>query len=146
MDTPGLYSLQPLSEDEHVACRVLRGDFPGERPLDGVALVADATAIENTLPLLAEILTLGLPTVLVLTMVDELKARGGAVDIFRLQKEIGVPVVGVVGTKGLGLEALRSALVELPNTPPVDPLEIRGVDWEKAVLLNAARIKPHPSK
>ena len=146
LDTPGLYSLQPLSEDEHIACKVLRGDFPGEQPIDGVALVADATAIENTLPLLAEILALGLPTVLILTMVDELKARGGAIDLFRLQKEIGVPVVGVVGTKGLGLGALRDALVGLPGIPPASPQKNRGLDWEKSVLLNASRIRPHQSK
>jgi len=110
IDLPGTYSLHAISEDEAVAVRVLRDEMPGEDALDGVVIVADATSLPRSLPFIAEALLVGKPCFLVLTMVDELKARGGEIDLFSLRAELGIPVLGVVGNRGIGIDDLRSEL------------------------------------
>ena len=111
IDLPGVYSLKPQSEDEAVAVRVLRGEF-GEPPPDGVVVVLDATTIERALPLVAEAAELGLPLCIALTMIDELKARHGEIDLEALAAELGVPVLGVVGNRGLGIDDLGALVAE----------------------------------
>ena len=111
IDLPGVYSLEPQSEDEAVAVRVLRGEF-GEPPPDGVVVVLDATTIERALPLVAEAAELGLPLCIALTMIDELKARHGEIDLEVLGAELGVPVLGVVGNRGLGIDDLGTLVAE----------------------------------
>ena len=111
IDLPGVYSLEPQSEDEAVAVRVLRGEF-GEPPPDGVVVVLDATTIERALPLVAEAAELGLPLCIALTMIDELKARHGEIDLEALAAELGVPVLGVVGNRGLGIDDLGALVAE----------------------------------
>ncbi len=157
-DLPGLYSLRPISEDEEVAVRVLRGEQAGEPPPDAVVFVADATNLERSLGMLAEVLALGRPTLLALTMVDELKARGGEVDVFRLQQALGIPVVGVVGHRGLGVGDLMDRLARpedwrrpgassaaLPPPPPeAGPAARTG--WADEVLRHARRRAPEPSR
>ena len=112
IDLPGLYSLEPLSLDEEVTLQVLDGEMEQVGRPDGVAVVLDATTLARSLPLLGEIIARGLPTLLILTMVDELKARHGAVKVPILKRLLGIPVVGVVGTSGLGLDDLRQELQE----------------------------------
>ncbi len=111
IDLPGVYSLEPQSEDEAVAVRVLRGEF-GEPPPDGVVVVLDATTIERALPLVAEAAELELPLCIALTMIDELKARHGEIDLEALGAELGVPVLGVVGNRGLGIDDLGALVAE----------------------------------
>jgi len=145
LDLPGTYSLHAISEDEAIAVETLRGTRPHEPAPDGVLIVADATTLERSLPMIAEILLLGRPTLLALTMVDELKARGGDLDIFRLQGELGIPVVGVVGNKGLGIDDLRERLLDptvwakAKNLPQSD-VQARFA-WADALLKKVTR---HP--
>lgn len=110
LDLPGTYSLTPLSPDEQVTHNALHGRLSEHGRPDGLMIVADATTLERSLPLIGAALRLGLPSIVVLTMIDELKARGGALKLGVLQRELGVQVVGVVGNKGLGLDDLRAAL------------------------------------
>jgi len=144
-DLPGSYSLHAISEDEAITARVLRGELDGGKP-DGVIFVADATTLQRSLPMLADILRLGLPTILVLTMVDELKARGGDLDLFKLQNELGIPLVGVVGNKGLGVPDLRQRLQD-PTTwaracaIPEANTEARFA-WADTLL---AKVERHPT-
>jgi ferrous iron transport protein B len=144
-DLPGTYSLHAISEDEAIAVRVLRGELPGEHAPDGIVIVADATTLRRSLPMIGEILLLERPTVLALTMIDELKARGGDIDIFALQKELGVPVVGVVGNRGLGIDDLRAHLEDPQawrpaKTRPAGDAESRFA-WADQLLENITR---HP--
>ena len=78
VDLPGIYSLDPLSPDEEVVGRVLAGEL-APRP-DALILVADACSLERSLLVVAQALRRGLPTCLVLTMTDELRARGGELE------------------------------------------------------------------
>lgn len=115
MDLPGTYSLEAISPDEVVTAGVLQGTLADVEKPDGVLLVVDSTTLNRSLSFVAEVLACELPTIVVLTMIDELKARGGKVDIQKLSRRFGCPVVGVVGNKGLGIDDLREVL-ELEET------------------------------
>ena len=111
VDLPGTYSLTPISPDEQVVADALHGTIPGVTAPDGLAIIVDATSLERSLLLVGQVLRLGIPSLLVLTMVDEVAARGGAVDAARLSQAVGIPVVSVVGHRGIGLDHLREMLV-----------------------------------
>ena len=110
VDLPGIYSLAARSEDERVARAVLLGEMPGLPPPDAVLLVVDSTNLNRNLSLAAPVLALGIPTLLVLNMSDDLRGRGGLVDGERLSEQLGVPVVQASAARGEGLAAIRGFL------------------------------------
>lgn len=110
VDLPGIYSLAARSEDERVARGVLLGEMPGLPSPDAVLLVVDSTNLNRNLSLAAPILALGIPTLVVLNMSDDLSGRGGLVDGERLSEQLGVPVVRASAARGEGLEAIRAFL------------------------------------
>ena len=138
IDLPGTYSLSPLSPDEAVVTRVVRGEIADVAPPDGIVVTVDACTIERSLSLVAQALALGLPACVVVTMIDELRARGGELNLARLGDALGVPVVGVVGHRGLGLGELRRLLPhpEQWSRPPVPPPQARDDRraWVASVL------------
>ncbi len=107
LDLPGTYALAGETPDEQIVDRVLAGTLPGEPVPDALLVVVDATTLQRGLGLVREVLALGRPTLVVLTMIDEVKARGGALDVAALSRRLGVPVLGVVGHRGVGIEELR---------------------------------------
>lgn len=118
VDLPGVYSLQPRSEDERVTHDVLEGKVEGlERP-DAVVLVLDATNLNRHLTLAAPIIALGRPTLVVLNMADDLERRGGSVDVAELSRRIGSPVALLSAKTGEGLEPLREFLAGKLGAPP----------------------------
>ena len=153
IDLPGVYSLEPQSEDEAVSVRVLRGEF-GEPAPDGMVVVLDATTIERALPLVAEAASLGLPLCIALTMVDELKARHGEIDVTALEAELGVPVLGVVGNRGLGVDDLGALLASSGHWTPSPALREAAAaatpeerfDWTYGVLERCRREAPRPDR
>ena len=118
IDLPGLYSLTPRSPDEAIARDVLLGHRGDVAQPDGIVHVVDAANLERNLYLTSQILDLGLPTVIVLTMTDVAARAGHAVDIPALEKTLGVPVRPVQVSKNAGLDELRSAIAVLSQTPP----------------------------
>jgi ferrous iron transport protein B len=150
IDLPGTYSLTPLSEDEAVVARVLEGRIAEVPPPDGLVLTVDATSLERSLVLVAEVLRLERPVCLVLTMMDELAARGGRIDIPKLTDALGVPVLGVVGHRGLGVGELRKLLPhpERWSRPPLlPPAAPRDRDaWLASVLARVLSRRPGPSR
>ena len=129
LDLPGTYSLRAETLDEAVVERVLTGSV-GESVPDALLVVLDATTLQRGLALALEVLAAypQQPCALAITMIDELRARGGNVDFQRLSKRLGIPVYPVVGHRGVGLEALRSALGSPerwgraePAPAPLDP-------------------------
>jgi ferrous iron transport protein B len=150
IDLPGVYSLSPLSPDEAVVARVLEGRVAEVPPPDGIVLTLDATSLERSLLLVAEVLRLERPVCVVLTMMDELAARGGRIDMTKLEDALGVPVVGVVGHRGLGLGELRRLLPhpERWSRPPLlPPQERRERDaWLGSVLARVLVKRAGPSR
>jgi len=147
-DVPGCYSLHPVSPDEQVVADLLRGDLPDIPAPDALAVVVDVTVLERSLSLVSQVLALGKPTMVVLTMGDELAARGGQLDTDQFAAALGVPVVSVIGSRGRGFEPLR-ALLAAPQTwqrvaipPPSDDAEYNS--WI-ASILHAGRYRaPEP--
>ncbi len=107
VDTPGMYSLLPISEEERVARSIMLEEKP-----EVILHVVDAKNLERMLPLTLQLIEGGLPTILDLNMMDETEAAGIEVDIEQLQAELGIPVVATVATTGRGLPALRKRLGE----------------------------------
>ncbi|MCH2172660.1 ferrous iron transporter B [Myxococcota bacterium] len=148
LDLPGAYSLEPLSPDEAVVNGVLDGELT-ERP-DALLMVADACSLERSLPFIGQVLRRGFPTCLVVTMVDELEARQGRLDLARLEQALGIPVRGVVGHRGRGLDELQ-LLLRTPESwplpvlpPPEDPIE--RVGWADSVLSTCLIQSPGPNQ
>ena len=110
LDLPGTYSLQPRSPDERVTADVLYGRARGEKRPDLVVCVVDATNLRRNLKLVLAVRRLGLPAVVVLNMADLAEARGLTIDTAALARELGLPVVRTVATRGMGVDDLRRLL------------------------------------
>ncbi|MBI2894917.1 MAG: ferrous iron transport protein B [Deltaproteobacteria bacterium] len=109
VDVPGCYSLTARSAEEEVAHDVVTGRLGGSRPGIVVAVV-DASNLARNLYLALQLMELGEPVVVALSMVDVAAELGIRIDVDRLTRELGVPVVPVVGTKGEGIAELRRAI------------------------------------
>ncbi len=107
IDTPGIYSLQPQSEDEIVTRDILLA-HPGAR----VALVLDAKNLPRGLLLAQQFCELGMPFCIALNMMDEAASLGARIDEAALAGAIGVPVVATVATSGRGVAELQQAIDE----------------------------------
>jgi len=112
LDLPGTYSVVGETPDEQIVEKVLAGRLAGEPELDGIVAVVDATTLRRGLGLVRELLKRGRPTALVLTMIDEVRARGGKIEPSRLSQLLGIPVLGVVGHRGVGMDPLFRILQE----------------------------------
>lgn len=124
IDLPGTYSLTPRSPDEAVTRDAIFGRIAGERPLDAIVAVIDATNLRNHLRFVLELKALDLPLVVALNMVDLAARDGIAIDAARLADLIGVPVVETVAVRKRGLEALGAALASrIGDAAPPPPAE-----------------------
>jgi ferrous iron transport protein B len=119
IDLPGVYSLTPRSEDEQIAHDVLtgqRGDTPKPQ---AVLLVLDSTNLARHLMLAAPILALGIPTLVILNMADDLRKRGGRLDLATLSAELGAPVALISARQGEGLDQVYQFLAgTMPKPAP----------------------------
>jgi ferrous iron transport protein B len=115
VDLPGTYSLSARSPEEQIAADALLGRGP--RP-HAVVIVCDATALARNLYLALQVLETGVPALVALTMTDEARAAGHAVDARRLAARLGVPVVGLAIPRGEGYPELLQGLAELLNATP----------------------------
>lgn len=119
VDTPGTYSLSPMSPDEQVAVDALTGASGMPVP-DLAVVVLDATALSRSLYLLSMVVELGLPTVVALTMNDLAVRNGCGVDAERLSHLLdGMPVVAIDGRTGNGGKALADAIAASFEGMPV---------------------------
>src|SRR4030066_347452 len=105
VDTPGVITFPPQSEDERVTARVLLYE-----PLRAILQVGDAKSLRRTLLLCVQLAELGLPLVLALNMMDEAESRGVQADHAMLSEYLSVPVLPTTATRGRGLDELQSAL------------------------------------
>ena len=101
VDLPGTYSLTAYTQDEVVARNFLMENDP-----DAVVTVLDATNLERSLYLELQILELGMPVIVVLNMMDEVRRKGVTIDTKRLSSLLGLPVLEMVARSGEGKEGL----------------------------------------
>jgi ferrous iron transport protein B len=124
IDLPGVYSLDPFSEDARVSIDVLRGKMVGTPKPDAVLLVLDSLHLTRQLMLAAPVLALGLPTLVLLNMSDLMEARGGRIDALKLARELGTPVAQISAVHGTGLDAVPLFLNQQTTRKAAKPLAL----------------------
>jgi ferrous iron transport protein B len=100
-DLPGIYSLSPYTSEEIVTREFLMESHP-----DGIINILDATNIERNLYLTIQLIELGIPVVLALNMMDEVRENGGTIQINALEEALGIPVVPISAAKNEGIDEL----------------------------------------
>src|SRR5438128_8182502 len=110
VDLPGTYSMAPRSPDEMVAVDLILGQQKGASRPDVVVAIVDASNLERNLYLTTQTLELGVPVVVALNMIDLAEKQGIKIDVHRLTRRLGVPVVPLQANKGIGLERLKEAI------------------------------------
>jgi ferrous iron transport protein B len=121
VDTPGVNSLVPQSEDERVTCDILL-----QEKADVIVQVADAKNLRRTLLITSQLAEFGTPMVLVLNMMDEAEERGVTVDTEGLSKVFGIPLVETVAIYSQGRRQILQAIQRAK--PPRNPLSSTGTD------------------
>ena len=108
VDLPGIYSLRPYTAEEIVT----RDFIINEKP-DAIINIVDTTNLERNLYLTLQMLSLRVPTVLALNMMDELTGNGGSVDVDKLSQGLGIPVVPICAASGDGVSELINEVVRV---------------------------------
>ncbi len=108
VDLPGIYSLSPYTGEEIVTRDFLIGEKPS-----GIINIVDATNIERNLYLSMQLIELDIPMVLALNMMDEMRANGNTVDIKRLERHLGIPVVPISAAKNEGIGELIDTAIAI---------------------------------
>ena len=111
VDLPGIYSLSPYSAEEIVA----RDYIVDENP-DVLIDIVDGTNIERNLYLTLQVLETKIPTVIALNMMDEVEASGTKIDVKKLSKILGVPVIPIVARNGKGVNELMEAAQKIASS------------------------------
>ena len=115
VDLPGIYSLSPYTSEE-----IVTRDFILKEHPQGIVNIVDATNIERNLYLSLQLMELGIPMVIALNMMDEVRASGNRIDVPALSQNLGVPVVPISASKGEGINDLLkqiSLMVEKQEKP-----------------------------
>ena len=117
VDLPGIYSIRPYTQEE-----IVTRDFILKSKPDAIINIVDATNMERNLYLTLQLLTLQVPTVIALNMMDELVGNGGSVDVQKMSEALGVPVVPISAAKNQGITELVDTLIDTASrrvTPKV---------------------------
>ena len=108
VDLPGIYSIRPYTQEE-----IVTRDFVLNEKPDGIINIVDATNIERNLYLTLQLLSLRIPTVVALNMMDEVRSNGGSVDVQKMSGELGVPVIPISAAKNEGISELTDRMLEV---------------------------------
>lgn len=138
VDLPGLYRLDLDVPESILARRVLHGEVGGGAPAV-VVLVVDATNLVRNLMLAGEVLAVGVPVVMALTMVDLGRRRGISVDVAKLSERLGCPVVAVSARSGAGMDQFRQSIEQAMASPRPSPQEAPQDPelWAEALVAGA---------
>ena len=105
VDTPGTYSIDAKSKDEEIALEIFQKDSP-ERP-DLILYVADTNNLKRNLLFFSQLQKSGIPTILVLNMLDVATYKGIEIDFDRFEKELGIRIVATNARVGDGIDQLK---------------------------------------
>ena len=117
IDLPGTYSLSPRSPDELVSVDVLLGRQKGVSAVDAVVCIVDASNLERNLYLVSQSLDLGLPTVVVLNMMDVARSKGINVDAEELAKRLKLPVITTEAHRRKNVDIVKQAIADAVSRP-----------------------------
>ena len=107
VDLPGIYSIRPYTQEE-----VVTQQFLLEQKPDAIINIVDATNIERNLYLTLQLLTLQVPMVIALNMMDELRGNGGSIDVRKMSEALGAPVIPISAAKNEGIAELVETLLK----------------------------------
>jgi ferrous iron transport protein B len=137
VDTPGMYQLVPLTEEERVARHILLYEHPCL-----VLHIIDAKNVERMLPMTLQLLEAGLPVILVANLMDEAEQLGVEIDIPGLQERLGIPVVATVLTRGRGLGELKRLIEKnLARQINSNPAKSTHIRYPEAIESSAQAIQ-----
>lgn len=108
IDLPGIYSLSPYSEEEIVSRDYLLNEKP-----DIIINIVDATNFERNIYLTSQLMEIGVPIILALNMMDEVKARGDNIDIEKISSRLGIDVIPITASKGQGITELINSAINI---------------------------------
>jgi len=115
IDTPGMYAIHTITEEERVAREILLHEKP-----DVVLHVLDARNLERMLAMTIQLIEAHLPVILVVNIMDEAERMGLEIDLGLLQQRLGIPVIGAASTRKRGLDEIRSAINSYGSQPRVE--------------------------
>ena len=111
VDLPGIYSLRPYSSEE-----IVTRDFVLNEKPDGIINIVDATNIERNLYLTLQLITMHVPMVLALNMMDEVRSNGGSINTTELSRLLGIPVIPISAAKNEGIQELVDNAIHVART------------------------------
>ncbi len=106
VDLPGIYSIRPYTNEE-----IVTRDFILNNKPDGIINIVDATNIERNLYLTLQLIEMGIPMVLALNMMDEVRGNGGTIDIGKMSGKLGIPIVPISASKNEGIDELIDKII-----------------------------------
>jgi ferrous iron transport protein B len=115
IDTPGMYAIHTITEEERVAREILLHEKP-----DVVLHVLDARNLERMLAMTVQLIEANLPVILVVNIMDEAERMGLRIDLELLQQRLGIPVIGAASTRKRGLDEIRSAISSYGTQPRIE--------------------------
>jgi ferrous iron transport protein B len=107
VDTPGMYSLLPITEEERIGRSILLNEHPNV-----IVHVVDAKNLERMLSFTLQLIEAGLPVILALNIIDEAERIGMKINIEKLSSKLGIPVVATVGITKRGMNTLKRRIAE----------------------------------
>lgn len=110
VDLPGIYSLSPYTAEE-----VVTRDFLLVEKPEAVINIVDATNIERNLYLTLQLMEVGVPVVVALNMMDEVRANGDSIDVQKLSRNLGIPIVPISAAKNEGCDELVQRTIEVAH-------------------------------
>ncbi|MEM2104672.1 MAG: ferrous iron transport protein B [Candidatus Bathyarchaeia archaeon] len=130
VDLPGIYSLSTYSSEELISREYIAVEKP-----DIVINVVDASVLERNLFFTLQLMELETPMIIALNQMDMAKKKGIKIDIEKLEKLLGIPVIPTVAIKGIGVFRLLEKAVELiENKSSLNPIKVKyGEEVEERV-------------
>ncbi|MFC1715767.1 FeoB small GTPase domain-containing protein [Candidatus Poribacteria bacterium] len=107
VDTPGMYSLLPITEEERIGRSILLNERPNV-----ILHVVDAKNLDRMLSFTLQLIEAELPVILALNIMDEAERIGMQFDVEKLRDKLGIPVIPTVGISKRGMNALRDSIAE----------------------------------
>lgn len=138
IDVPGIYGLNAQSTDEKIALRLLQGNLEGTARPDGLIVLLDAANIRTHLHSVLQMKSLGLPMIVALNMIDLAERDGVVIDVEKLEKSLGVPVIGACAARKAGRADLIARLDQEIDHWKM-PVTIESPDEDLKTLQKRAR-------
>jgi ferrous iron transport protein B len=141
LDLPGAYSLDARSPDERVTCDVLSGTATGETRPELAICVVDSTNLRRNLRFVLSVRRLGMPVVVALNMTDLARKRGIHIDVKKLERELGLPVVETIAVNRNGADGLLNLLDHAGTWTQNNPTQSTGASNEELLALDHLEVR-----